>query len=39
MFGRWLGWVSLAVAVLLLIVPVGWAALLFLVPLWLAAVS
>jgi hypothetical protein len=36
---RWLGWVGLAITVLLLIPPIGWAALLFLVPLWLIAVS
>lgn len=32
---RWLGWVGLVVAVLLLIPPIGWAALLFLFPIWL----
>jgi hypothetical protein len=36
---RWLGWVGLALAVLLLITPVGWAALLFLVPPWLITAS
>jgi hypothetical protein len=38
-FPRWLGWVSLVLALLLLIVPLGWIALLFLVPLWLIAMS
>jgi hypothetical protein len=38
-FPRWLGWASLVLALLLLIVPLGWIALLFLVPLWLAAMS
>jgi hypothetical protein len=38
-FPRWLGWASIVLAVLLLIVPVGWIALLFLVPLWLVALS
>lgn len=32
---RWLGWAGLVVAVVLLITPIGWIALLFLVPLWL----
>lgn len=32
---RWLGWFGLVVAVLLLVPPIGWAALLFLLPLWL----
>ena len=36
---RWLGWFGLAVTVLLLIPPIGWAALLFLLPLWLIAAS
>ena len=36
---RWLGWFGLVVTVLLLIPPIGWAALLFLLPLWLIAVS
>ena len=36
---RWLGWTGLVVAVLLLITPIGWLALLALVPLWLAAAS
>jgi hypothetical protein len=36
---RWLGWFGLAVTVLLLIPPIGWAALLFLLPLWLVVAS
>jgi hypothetical protein len=36
---RWLGWTGVVIAVLLLVVPVGWVALLFLVPLWLILVS
>jgi hypothetical protein len=36
---RWLGWFGLAVTILLLIPPIGWAALLFLFPLWLIAAS
>ena len=36
---RWLGWFGLAVAIVLLIPPIGWAALLFLLPLWLIVAS
>jgi len=36
---RWLGWFGLVVTVLLLIPPIGWAALLFLLPIWLIAAS
>ena len=36
---RWLAWVSLLVALVLLIAPIGWAALLFAFPLWVLAVS
>lgn len=36
---RWLGWFGLAVTILLLIPPVGWIAVLFLLPLWLVATS
>lgn len=36
---RWIGWSGVVVAVLLLIPPIGWAALLFLFPLWLIAVA
>jgi hypothetical protein len=35
----WLGWVSLAIAVLLLILPVGWAGVVFAFPLWTLVVS
>lgn len=36
---RWLGWFGLVVTILLLIPPVGWLALLFLLPLWLVVAS
>ena len=36
---RWLGWTGLGVAVLLLIVPIAWLALIFLLPLWLIALG
>jgi hypothetical protein len=36
---RWLAWVSLVVALALIILPIGWAALLFAVPLWVLVVS
>jgi hypothetical protein len=36
---RWLGWVSLLLALVLLIAPVGWAALLFGMPIWTILVS
>jgi hypothetical protein len=36
---RWLGWFGLFVTLVLLVVPVGWIALLLLVPIWLAVVS
>jgi hypothetical protein len=35
----WLGWVSIALAVLMLIPPIGWAGLIFGVPLWIVLVS
>ena len=35
----WLGWASFAVALLLLILPIGWAALLIGFPLWVLVVS
>jgi hypothetical protein len=38
-FPRWLGWISLLIALVLLIPPIGWAALIFAVPLWTLAVS
>jgi hypothetical protein len=36
---RWLAWVSLVVALWLLIAPIGWAALIFAVPVWTIVVS
>ena len=36
---RWLGWFGIVVTVVLLIPPIGWAALLFLLPLWLVVAS
>jgi hypothetical protein len=36
---RWLGWFGLVVTILLLIPPIGWAALLFLLPIWLIVAS
>jgi hypothetical protein len=36
---RWLAWVSLVVALALIILPIGWAALLFAFPLWVLVVS
>jgi hypothetical protein len=36
---RWLGWFGIVITVLLLIPPIGWAALLFLVPVWLVVTS
>ena len=36
---RWLAWVSLVIAVVLLIGPIGWAALIFAFPLWVIVVS
>src|SRR5919202_2343198 len=36
---RWLAWVSLVFALVLLIGPIGWAALIFAVPLWVVVVS
>jgi hypothetical protein len=36
---RWLAWVSLVVALALIILPIGWAALLFAFPLWVIVVS
>lgn len=35
----WLGWISLVIALVLLIPPIGWAALLFALPLWVVVVS
>lgn len=36
---RWLGWFGLVVTILLLIPPVGWIGVLFLLPLWLVIAS
>jgi hypothetical protein len=36
---RWLGWISLALAVIALIPPVGWAVVVFGFPLWILLVS
>ena len=36
---RWLAWVSLVIALALIILPIGWAALLFAFPLWVLVVS
>lgn len=36
---RWLAWVSLVVALVLILLPIGWAGLLFGFPLWVLVVS
>jgi hypothetical protein len=36
---HWLAWVSLVTALALIVLPVGWAALLFVFPLWVLVVS
>lgn len=36
---RWLAWAGLAIALLLLVLPIGWIALIFLLPLWLVALG
>lgn len=36
---RWLGWYGLVTALVLLVVPIGWIALLLLVPIWLVVAS
>ena len=36
---RWLAWLSLLIALALIILPIGWAALLFAFPLWVLVVS
>ena len=38
-FSRWFGWFGIVIALVLLIPPLGWLALLFLLPLWLIALS
>jgi hypothetical protein len=35
----WLGWVSLAIALLLAIIPIGWAGVAWAFPLWLIVTS
>lgn len=37
--GVWLGWVSLAIALLLAIIPIGWAGVVFAFPLWTIVTS
>jgi hypothetical protein len=36
---RWLAWVTLAVALVMLIAPIGWAAMIFAFPIWVVIVS
>jgi hypothetical protein len=38
-FGAWLGWVSLGIALLLAIVPIGWAGVVWAFPLWTIVTS
>lgn len=38
-FPRWLGWLSLLIALVLLIAPIGWAALVFAFPIWVLIVA
>ena len=38
-FPRWLGWLSLLIALVLLIAPIGWAALVFAFPIWTLIVA
>jgi hypothetical protein len=38
-FPKWLAWASLVLALWLLIVPIGWAGLLYGFPIWLIVVS
>jgi hypothetical protein len=35
----WLGWISLALAIVALILPIGWAVVIFAFPLWILVVS
>jgi hypothetical protein len=35
----WLGWVSLAIALLLAIIPIGWAGVVWAFPLWVPVTS
>ena len=39
LLGAWLGWVSFAIAVVLAIVPIGWAGVVWLFPLWTIVTS
>ena len=39
LFGAWLGWVSLGIALLLAIVPIGWAGVVWAFPLWTIVTS
>jgi hypothetical protein len=36
---RWLAWVSLLIALVLIVLPIGWAGLIFAFPLWVLVVS
>jgi hypothetical protein len=38
-FPVWLGWVSLVIALVLVIIPIGWAGVVFLFPLWTIVTS
>jgi hypothetical protein len=38
-FPVWLGWVSLVIALVLVIIPIGWAGVVFLFPLWVIVTS
>lgn len=38
-FPMWLGWVSLVIALVLAIIPIGWVGVVFLFPLWTIATS
>ena len=39
LFPRWFAWVSFLIALVLVIAPIGWAALIFAFPLWVLAAS
>ena len=36
---KWLGWISALIGIVLLIGPIGWAALIFATPIWVLIVS
>ena len=36
---KWLGWATLVLAVILLIIPIGWIGVIFLMPLWVLVTS